>query len=318
MGILNLAKDSSIFKGYEYYKGKKVISYKKITETTYEGEIIGSENNIYTVYLDLDKPRKSTCNCPFAKDNTKICKHKIALFFTVNPKEAQLYVHDMQKHYHEAIKIIAKKEEQENKRYKEIKERVNSMSEKEVRNMLINYMLEEYGDDDYDEDYGDIYEAEYFYNYFADEETYYEKIGNLKLSTVVEAFKRITNFNTIYINIHNNEIIEILDDYDTELYLELTDKILNDTDNYILLPMQHELNNFETIREFIDTVNNIEHQTILYKMIQGKNPFRKFKDAVYNLGLKENWFKFEYYSLIEKAKDFLFNNYIYYIDDINE
>ena len=53
-------------------------------------------------------------------------------------------------------------------------------------------------------------------------------------------------------------------------------------------------------------------------MIQGKNPFRKFKDAVYNLGLKENWFKFEYYSLIEKAKDFLFNNYIYYIDDINE
>ena len=82
--------------------------------------------------------------------------------------------------------------------------------------------------------------------------------------------------------------------------------------------MQHELNNFETIREFIDTVNNIEHQTILYKMIQGKNPFRKFKDAVYNLGLKENWFKFEYYSLIEKAKDFLFNNYIYYIDDINE
>lgn len=192
------------------------------------------------------------------------------------------------------------------------------MSEKEVRNMLINYMIEEYGDDDYDEDYGDIYEAEYFYNYFADEEPYYEKKGNLKLSTVVEAFKRITNFNTIYININNNEIIEILDDYDTELYLELTDKVLNDTDNYILLPMQNELNNFETIREFIDTVNNIEHQTILYKTIQGKNPFRKFKDAVYNLGLKDNWFKFEYYSLIEKAKDFLFNNYIYYIDDINE
>ena len=134
----------------------------------------------------------------------------------------------------------------------------------------------------------------------------------------MEAFKRITNFNTIYININNNEIIEILDDYDAELYLELTDKVLNDTDNYILLPMQHELNNFETIREFINTVNNIEHQTILYKTIQGKNPFRKFKEAVYNLGLKENWFKFEYYSLIEKAKDFLFNNFIYYIDDINE
>ena len=58
MGILNLAKDSSVFKGYDYYKEKKVITYKKITETSYEGEIIGSENNIYTVFLDLDKPRK--------------------------------------------------------------------------------------------------------------------------------------------------------------------------------------------------------------------------------------------------------------------
>ena len=35
--------------------------------------------------------KKSFCNCPFAEGNRKVCKHKIAIYFSAFPEKAEEY-----------------------------------------------------------------------------------------------------------------------------------------------------------------------------------------------------------------------------------
>ena len=81
MGILNQARASVIWRGYEYYKDKKVINFRKESDSVFYGSVKGTTT--YDVKIDINHTVKNTyCNCPFAKDNRKICKHMVALYFT--------------------------------------------------------------------------------------------------------------------------------------------------------------------------------------------------------------------------------------------
>lgn len=96
MGVLSVASGKSLWRGYEYYLEKKVLSYKQISESVYEGTVSGSNGIIYHVHLDLEHPRKTTtCDCPLAKGKKIVCKHTVALFF-IEPyaEKASLHVRD--------------------------------------------------------------------------------------------------------------------------------------------------------------------------------------------------------------------------------
>lgn len=89
MGILDIASGNSIWRGYNYYEEKKVLSFEKINDTLFKGVVSGSSNEPYNVTLDTAHPKRSICNCPHAEGTRRICKHKIALYFTIFPDEAE-------------------------------------------------------------------------------------------------------------------------------------------------------------------------------------------------------------------------------------
>ena len=91
MGIINVASGNSVWRGLDYYKENKVKSYKKINDFEYEGIVTGSNKEKYNVFMNVEHPRSSKCNCPHAKDKKIICKHIIALYFTVFPKEVESF-----------------------------------------------------------------------------------------------------------------------------------------------------------------------------------------------------------------------------------
>ncbi len=68
MGLINVASNDSVWKGLDYCKKNKVINYSKINTNQYEGVINGSNNRKYNVFMDIEHPRKSKCDCPHAKD----------------------------------------------------------------------------------------------------------------------------------------------------------------------------------------------------------------------------------------------------------
>ena len=135
MGLINIASNNSVWRGLDYYKENKVINYIKINNNQYEGIINGSNNKKYNVFMDVEHPRKSKCDCPHAKDKRIICKHIVALYFTVFPEEVDKFlkeVEEAEKEYEEYEKEIEKK----------LIKYVNSMSKEELRQAILELLYD--------------------------------------------------------------------------------------------------------------------------------------------------------------------------------
>lgn len=140
MALPDLASGKSLWRGMDYYERKMVIAVKEAQENKYIGIVKGGEDNEYDVVLDIAHPRKSTCNCPFADSRRVVCKHMVAVYFTIFPDEAKRIVKEAKEYE------IEYKKQQKSER-KEIKKYVYSLSKAELRKQLLNYMLDEHYDE---------------------------------------------------------------------------------------------------------------------------------------------------------------------------
>jgi len=135
MGLLDIASGNSFWRGYDYYKASKVKTCTQIDTNLYEGTVEGSEGNIYEVTIDLEHPKKSKCNCPHAEGSRRVCKHKVALYFSLFPEEAD-----------NAIKEAEEWEAEEEKRWQEecaeVWKYVKSLSKQELQDELYNMIIE--------------------------------------------------------------------------------------------------------------------------------------------------------------------------------
>lgn len=89
MGLLECASYKSIFRGYDYYKAKRVLNLVQITQDQYSAAVSGTSPVPYEVLIDSAHPRKSKCNCPHANGRRIVCKHMLAVYFTAFPDAAQ-------------------------------------------------------------------------------------------------------------------------------------------------------------------------------------------------------------------------------------
>ena len=153
MGMREICSYNSYWRGLEYFENNRVKSINKINEYEYEAEVEGTKN--YHVHLNINHPRKSTCTCPHAAGKSTICKHKMAVYFSIFPDEAQQAIDERNRYYEhleEREREYDKKIEEISKRYKEL---VDELPEEEVRRRLVNYMVYDYmenEDNPHDED----------------------------------------------------------------------------------------------------------------------------------------------------------------------
>ena len=136
MGLLEIASGNSFWRGYDYYERGKIKTCQKIDSQHYKGTVEGSGGRVYQVSIDLEHPKKSTCTCPHAEGTRRVCKHKVALYFSFFPEAAD-----------KAIKEAEEWEKQEEERWeaecKEIEEYVNSLTKQELREELLWRLLDE-------------------------------------------------------------------------------------------------------------------------------------------------------------------------------
>lgn len=93
MGLLECASGASVWRGYDYYKQKKVKEYEFLEDTRIMGIVSGGQ--LYTTVVDIAHPRKSTCNCPHADGKRIVCKHMIATYFAAFPEKAEEFYEDV-------------------------------------------------------------------------------------------------------------------------------------------------------------------------------------------------------------------------------
>lgn len=129
MGIIAVASGNSCWRGLDYYKAKKVIKLNRINENEYTSIVNGTKN--YNVYLNIEHPRKSTCDCPLAKGRRVICKHIVATYFSAIPKEAINFEKEQNK-------LQEEYEDEQNKIYEKAIKYINKMSKNELIEELIH------------------------------------------------------------------------------------------------------------------------------------------------------------------------------------
>lgn len=148
-----IASYNSYWRGLDYLESKLVKKLNRLNEFIYEAEVEGT--NSYNVRIDVNYPRKSTCTCPHASGKSIICKHKVAVYFSIYPEEAQKAIDERNAYFKEPEERKKEYDRKVEEHRESIKEYVDSLSEKEVRNMLINYMVHDamkFEDDPYEED----------------------------------------------------------------------------------------------------------------------------------------------------------------------
>ncbi len=129
-----MASRKSLWRGYEYFSSNNVILHTETGEGQYDGKVKGSGVMVYSVHIDLNHPRKSKCSCPFAEGRRVICKHMIALYFTVFPKEAKGLIREEEECELEEEEL---QEDLENS----LIECIERLSKRELRDALYNILL---------------------------------------------------------------------------------------------------------------------------------------------------------------------------------
>lgn len=149
MGMLEIASYKSKWKGYDYFEQKKVKNIKKISENEFEALVVGSQD--YLVHIDTKHPRKSKCNCPHANGRRIICKHMIALLFNIDKEACDNYKRELEMEYEEEEEFERMQDAYIEQKRSEYVKLINSMSENELKDRLLEELMSRVYDEVSDE-----------------------------------------------------------------------------------------------------------------------------------------------------------------------
>ena len=111
----------------------------------------------------------------------------------------------------------------------------------------------------------------------------------VKLSEVIDALDFTNDEIEYYYNPDNGEIfmsnIGDFENLDEDELDELFEKS-------IMLPTRYDINEYEMMEDFTETVEDTRLQNQLYISLNGSGSFRRFKDTCINFDIIDDWYKF--------------------------
>ncbi len=87
------------------------------------------------------------------------------------------------------------------------------------------------------------------------------------------------------------------------------------TDDYLALPSQYDIHEYEIMKRFCYTVEDDELRDNLLNGISGRGAFRFFKDTIYEHGITDDWYEYRYQAFKEIAKNWLESHNIAYTEE---
>jgi hypothetical protein len=139
----------------------------------------------------------------------------------------------------------------------------------------------------------------------------------IKIEDLVEAFELQSDGMTYYVNVETGEVTFVTDEdlsliedkLDWDEMPEWHQTALREAEaviegagtTYLVLPSEHDLNEYGMMREFIDDLTNPVAAEDLAGAIRGKNAFRRFKDGILHWGIEKDWYRFREESYAKAA-----------------
>lgn len=111
----------------------------------------------------------------------------------------------------------------------------------------------------------------------------------VNLSEVIDALYFTNNEIEYYYNPDNGEIfMSNIGDFE-DLSEDELDELF---ENSIMLPTRYDINEYEMMIDFTETVEDDRLQNQLYISLNGSGAFRRFKDTCINFDIINEWYKF--------------------------
>ena len=85
--------------------------------------------------------------------------------------------------------------------------------------------------------------------------------------------------------------IEDFPDWEQDL-VRIAKEIVDETGNYIDLPTKFDIDEYSIMEKFCLSLNDSEMSDNLYSSIKGSGAFRRFKDAINEYDIADDWYKY--------------------------
>lgn len=92
----------------------------------------------------------------------------------------------------------------------------------------------------------------------------------------------------------------------------MTAEEIADSPEYIRLPDQFDLHEYDIMQDFAVAVTNDSKRDLLLDALNGKKPFKHFKDVLRQTGLDREYYDFRTSGLLEIARNWCEENAIPY------
>ena len=111
----------------------------------------------------------------------------------------------------------------------------------------------------------------------------------INLEKIIEGLEMVNNITDCYYNQEKDEIFLSNIGEVENLSEDELDELF---ENSIMLPTQYEINEYQIMEDFIETIDNLEIKDNLHRLIQGKGAFRKFKDYCFESNIIQSWYNY--------------------------
>ena len=109
------------------------------------------------------------------------------------------------------------------------------------------------------------------------------------LSKIIDGLEMVDDMTDCYYNPEKDEIfLSNIGEYQ-DLTVDEIDELFEES---IILPTRYEINEYQIIEDFIETIKNVEINNNLQRLIQGKGAFRRFKDYCAEMNIIQEWYDF--------------------------
>ena len=111
----------------------------------------------------------------------------------------------------------------------------------------------------------------------------------VKLSEVIDALNFTNDEIEYYYNPDNGKIFMSNIGEFENLNEDELDELFEKS---IMLPTRHDINEYEMMEDFAETIEDTRLQNQLYISLNGSGAFRRFKDTCINFDIINDWYKF--------------------------
>ena len=110
------------------------------------------------------------------------------------------------------------------------------------------------------------------------------------LAKLIDGLEMVDDVTDCYYNLSRDEIFLSNVGENEELTEDEIDELFEQS---IILPTKYEINEYQIMVDFIDTIEDDEIKKYFQRLIQGKGAFRRFKDYCIEIDLIKNWYDYK-------------------------